>query len=81
MLINYLKYLLLFLLTFLLGTQTTYAKTELVLPKDIVSFSIEKQQSFESLKKHLQPNIGFLIEKTKFELSKAFVLGNQLNRR
>jgi archaellum component FlaF (FlaF/FlaG flagellin family) len=64
--LKYIKQLLLFLLTFLLGTQTTYAKTELILPQNQVSFSIEKSESFKSLEKVIQPNIGFLKEKSKF---------------
>jgi hypothetical protein len=76
MILNQLKYLLLFLLTFLLGVQTTYAKNEFILPKKIVSFSIESFQKTNSLKKDLQPNIGFLFRKcsevkTKFELSES----------
>ncbi len=39
------------------GGQTTYAKTELVLIQN---------QSFKSLEKEVQPNIGFLKEKSKF---------------
>ncbi len=54
-------------LTFLLGEQTTYAKTELISPQNQVSFSIEQNQSFQFLEKELQPNIGFLTFK---ELSK-----------
>lgn len=77
MILKQLKYLIFFLLTFLLGAQFNYAKTELVLPQKSVSFSIEQTQSFKSLEKDLQPNIGFLFrkcseEKTKFEGSEGF---------
>ena len=60
------KYIICFLLTFLLGSQTTYAKTELVLTQNQVVFSIEQNQSFKSLEKEVQPNIGFLKEKYRF---------------
>ncbi len=56
MILKQFKYLLFFLVTFLFGVQTTYAKTELVLPQNQVSFSIEKTQSFKSLEKEVQPN-------------------------
>ncbi|CAA0158191.1 hypothetical protein NACSLCCMFF_120005 [Tenacibaculum maritimum] len=62
----YIKYLFFLLLIFLLGVQGTYSKTELVLVQKEVSFSIEKDQSFQSLEKELQPNIGFLKEKAMF---------------
>jgi RES domain-containing protein len=61
----------------LLGIQTTYAKTELVLPQNQVSFSIEKNESFQSLKKEVPPNIGFLKEKTKFEVYEGVSAQNQ----
>jgi len=64
--LKYIKQLLLFFLTFLLGTQTTYSKTELVLPQSQVSFSFEQKQSFNSLEKEVPPNIGFLKEKARF---------------
>jgi hypothetical protein len=64
--INYLKYILLFLLTSLLGAQTTYAKKELILSQNQVSFLFDKNQNFKSQKKEVQPNIGFLKEKDKF---------------
>lgn len=63
-------------LTFLLGVQTTYAKTELVLPQNQVFFSIEQSQSFKSLEKEVQPNIGFLKEKVKFEKSESVFAQN-----
>ncbi|MFL0091303.1 hypothetical protein [Tenacibaculum maritimum] len=50
----------------MLGVQGTYSKTELVLLQKEVSFSIEKDQSFQSLEKELQPNVGFLKEKAMF---------------
>ncbi|MFL0100500.1 hypothetical protein [Tenacibaculum maritimum] len=49
-----------------MGVQGTYSKTELVLLQKEVSFSIEKDQSFQSLEKELQPNVGFLKEKAMF---------------
>nr|WP_299172748.1 hypothetical protein [uncultured Allomuricauda sp.] len=60
------KYFICFLLIFLFGIKTTYAKTELVLLQNKVLFSIEKKQSFKSLEKEVQPNIGFLKGKSKF---------------
>jgi len=71
MILKQLKYIFLFLLIFLLGVQTTYAKTELVLPQKIVSFSSEKTQNFQSLEKELQPNVGFLKEKSRFVVSES----------
>ncbi|CAA0194069.1 hypothetical protein ACE1MK_12730 [Tenacibaculum maritimum] len=67
----YIKYLFYFLLAFLLGAQNTYAKTELIYPIKSISFSIEKEQSFKSLEKEEQPNLGFLKEKRKFGLSEG----------
>ncbi len=64
--VKFLKYIFLFLLVFLFGVQTTYAKTELVFPTKSSSFLIEQSQSFKSLEKEVQPNIGFLKEKTRF---------------
>jgi len=58
--LNPIKTILFFLLAFLLGVQTTYAKTELVLPQNQVVFSVEQSQSFKSLEKEVQPNVGFL---------------------
>ena len=78
MILKQFKYLLLFLLTFLLGAQTTYAKTELVLLNSKGSFSIEQNQSFKSLEKEVQPNIGFLNEKARFGKSEGSSAGNQL---
>ena len=69
MILKHIKYLLLFLLTILLGAQTTYAKTEFVLALKNVSFSLEQNQSFQSLEKEVQPNIGFLKEKYRFVVS------------
>ena len=63
--------LLILLLLLLFGAQTTYAKTELVLPTKSISFSIEQTQSFQSLEKEVQPNLGFLKEKSKFGLSEG----------
>lgn len=77
MILKQLKYLFLFLLTFLLGVQTTYAKMELVLPQNQVSFSIEKTQVFTSLEKELQPNIGFLKEKSRFVIFEGVSAQNQ----
>ena len=64
MILKQFKYLLFFLLTFLLRAQTTYAKTALTLPQNQLSFSIEQNQNFNSLEKEVQPNIGFLKEKS-----------------
>lgn len=72
-----LKYFFLFLLTFLLVTQIAYAKTELVLIQNQVSFSIEQTQNFKSLEKEVQPNIGFLKEKSRFVLSESVSAQNQ----
>jgi len=76
---KYIKLILLILLTFLLGVQTTYAKTELVLLENQVSFSIEQNQSFKSLEKEVQPNIGFLKEKTKFVFVQGVSAQNNCN--
>ena len=67
------------MLTFLLGSQTTYAKTELFLSQNQVVFSIEPSQSFQSLEKELQPNIGFLKEKTKFVAVQSVSAQNTYN--
>lgn len=48
MLLKQLKYFIFFLLTFLLGTQNTYAKTELVLSQGQLYFSIEQNHNFKS---------------------------------
>ncbi len=63
---KHIKPLLLFLLTFLLVATPTHAKTELVLPQKQVIFSVEQSQRFYSIEKEVQPNVGFLKEKTKF---------------
>ncbi len=63
---KFIKHTVFFLLTFLIGATTTHAKTELVLPQKQVIFSVEQSQRFYSLKKEVQPNIGFLKEKGKF---------------
>ena len=68
---KHLKYFFLLFLIFFFGIQTTYAKTELIYPTKSISFSIEQNQSFKSLEKEVQPNIGFLKEKTKFGLSEG----------
>jgi hypothetical protein len=75
--IKFIKYLLFFFLTFLFGTQTTCAKTDFVLPQNQASFSIEQNDSFKSLEKVFQPNIGFLIEKTKLGASESVSSQNQ----
>ena len=77
--LKYIKHLFIFFLTFLLGAQTTYAKTELVLPQNQVSFSIELNQSFKSLEKEVQPNIGFLQEKFRFVMSEGVSAQNNCN--
>ena len=41
----------------------------MVLPQNQFSFSIEQTQNFASLKKEVQPNVGFLIGKTNFKVS------------
>jgi len=77
---NFLKlirYLFSFFLTFLLGTQTTYAKTELIYPTKNVSFSIEQSRSYKSLEKEVLPNIGFLKEKVKFGKPEGVSAQNQ----
>lgn len=74
---KYIKTLLVRFLIFLLGTRTTYAKTELVLPQNQVSFSIEQTQVFKSQEKVLQPNLGFLKDKCKFEISECVSVQNQ----
>ncbi len=79
MILNQLKYVLFFFLGFLLGTQTTYAKTELILPQNQVSFSLEQNESFKSLEKEVQPNIGFLKEKSKFGVSEGVSAQNTYN--
>jgi len=56
---NYIKTILFLLLTILLGTQTTYAKTKLISPQNQIFFSIEQSQNFKSLDKEVQLNIGF----------------------
>lgn len=71
------KYFILALLTFLLGIQTTYAKTVLVPPQTQVSFSIEQSQSLQSLEKDVPPNIGFLKEKAKFVIFEGVSAQNQ----
>lgn len=53
------------------GIQTTFAKTEFVLPAKNSSFSSdsyrnEQNQGFKPLEKEVQPNIGFLKEKSRF---------------
>lgn len=77
MILKQFKYLLFFLLTFLFGAQSTYAKTEPTLPQNLVYFSVEQNQSFNSLEKEVQPNIGFLKEKSKFGKSESVSAQNQ----
>ncbi len=76
---KHLKYFFLLFLIFFFGIQTTYAKTELIYPTKSISFSIEQNQSFKSLEKEVQPNIGFLKEKTKFGLSEGVSAQNTYN--
>lgn len=77
-LLEHLKYLFFFLLILLLfGAQISQAKTELFLPQNQVPFSIEQNQSFKNLEKEVQPNIGFLKEKSKFEASESVSAQNQ----
>jgi hypothetical protein len=78
MILKHIKHFILFFLTFLLGTQTTYAKAEFVLPQNGLVFSIEQRQSFNSLEKEVQPNIGFPKEKTKF--GKSNETSTRINR-
>jgi len=63
---KFLKHTIVFLLAFLLGAQTIYAKTKLILPQNGVSFSIVQNQSFRSLEKEVQPNVGFLKDFNRF---------------
>lgn len=74
--LKYIKHIFFFFLTFLLETQISYAITELVLPQNQVSFSIEKNQIFKSLEKEVQPNIGFLKEKHRFVASEGLSTHN-----
>jgi len=62
----HIKSIFIFLLTFLLGAQTTYAKTKVILPQNEVVILVEQNQNAITLEKVVQPNIGFLKEKTKF---------------
>ena len=64
--LNYIKTTILFLLTFFLGATQAHAKTELVLPLKQVVFSVEQTQKISTLDKEVQPNVGFLKEKSKF---------------
>lgn len=57
--INYLKHIFFFLLTILLGAQTSYAKTEFVLPHNQVSFSIIESSESNSFLSYLNNNQGF----------------------
>ena len=60
---NFLKYIkttILFILIFLLGTQTTYAKRELILPQNQVVFSVEQTPKVSTLKKEVQPNVAYI---------------------
>ena len=50
----------------MLGGKTTYSKTEIILPQNEVVILVEQNQSATTLQKVVQPNIGFLKEKTKF---------------
>src|SRR5690554_4195618 len=85
--LKFIKHIFFFFLTFLLGAQTTCAKTKLVLPQNVISFSTdnyrnEQNQNFNNLKKEVQPNIGFLFrkfseEKSKFEVSEGVSFHNQ----
>ena len=78
-LFKHIKFFFFVLLTFLLGVQTTYAKTELVLPQNQLSFSIEKKQSFKSLEKEVPPNLGFLKENFKFVAVQSVSAQNTCN--
>ena len=77
MILEKIKYFLFFILTFILGTQVTYAKTEFVLPQNQVVFSIEKQ-SFKNLEKEVKGNNSTFFsdswneEKVLYEISYAF---------
>ncbi len=55
----------------MLGAQTTYAKTVVVLPTNSVIFTIDYNQKVNSLEKEQQPNIDFLKEKYKFVVSES----------
>ena len=76
---KFIKHIFCFLLTVLLGAQTTYAKTELIYPTKSISFSIEQSPNFKSLEKEVQPNLGFLKEKSKFGLSEGVSAPNTYN--
>lgn len=77
MILKYLKYLFLLFQIFIFGKQISYAKIDLVLPLNNVSFSTELNQNFKSLEKELQPNIGFLKEKSRFVVPKSVSAQNQ----
>jgi|GEM_PF-3641962 len=77
MILKQIKYLLVILFTFLLSVQTIFTKTELIITQNQVSLSIGQNQSFKSLEKEVQPNIGFLKEKSKFGKSESISAQNQ----
>jgi hypothetical protein len=56
---KHLKHILLIVLTFLLGIQTTFAKTDLAIHQTQSYFPLEHSQKTNSLKNDLLPNIGF----------------------
>ena len=64
--ISYIKTILLFLLTFLLGAQPTHAKTEVIIPTCQKVFVQTATTQPSTLKKVVQPNVGFLKEKDRF---------------
>ena len=63
MILKHLKYLLLLLLTFLLGAQPTHAKTEVLTPTYQKVFVHTATTQPSTLKKAVQPNVGFLSRK------------------
>lgn len=76
---TYIKSIFLSLLTFLLGTQTTYAKTKVIPPQNKVVILVEQNQSFKSLEKVVPPNIGILKEKAKFVVVQGVSAQNCFN--
>ncbi|MCF6183744.1 MAG: hypothetical protein L3J56_03800 [Bacteroidales bacterium] len=63
---THIKSIILLLLTILLGAHPTHAKTEVILTQKQVVFTVMQNQNISPLKKVVQPNVGFLKEKSKF---------------
>ena len=66
MFLKFIKYIAFFFLTFLLGTQTSHAKTEVITQTYEQVFATVQPSQKTSLQKVVQPNIGFLKEKAEF---------------